>query len=66
MKMLADDIEVKVIYDTGDGIEANLRDWLNKYPNTVILDIKFGHGGTHGGSTSKALIIYVDDGKFRL
>lgn len=66
MKMLAKDIGVKVIYDTDNGIGANLRDWLNKYPNTVILDIKFGHGGTHGGSTSKALIIYVDDGKFRL
>lgn len=61
----AKNIKVKTIYDIQKGLEDNINTWLAKYPDTLVIDIKFGHGGTYSSSTSEALIIYQDDGKIR-
>lgn len=62
---LAKEIKVKIINNSGYGLEKKIQNWLDKYPYTKIIDIKFGHGGLYDTSTSQALIIYFDDGEYR-
>lgn len=52
----AKSISVKQI--SGDFIENEINDWLNKNPETEVIDIKFSASATDDNWGSDVLIIY--------
>lgn len=55
----AKSISVKQI--SGDFIENEINDWLNKNPETEVIDIKFSASATDDNWGSDVLIIYREN-----